>query len=723
MSTGFFCFLGMLFTLVQIGLGAAEPVKLHVDANAAQENSLRIGVNLGSASWWGENQYFQNIIPQPGFEGAVDRTLIIVGKYDDKGFYDEHGPSYPEGYWNGATYDIRSGNSAGKSGKVQSSFKSGENGLAYYIVEGDVPVLAPKDVIVVTKFRDDEKLVGWWIAKESEGFIHPDTKEKSPMSKGRRSALLDPPRGSEAKLISYVDAIGKRAGKLLLIEGKWKLSFWAKAANDGTQIKVYFARMNGTPPFLEKNITLTTDWREYTEDFVAKDEGAPEIVQLAFTAQRKLWMDDVWLGQAGKDNEAFREDVVTVLKQLNPSFLRNWQDQLSDTFENQIAVPSARRNVMNHVSGGTSDGYLYSLPEFLQLCDIVDTNPWIIIPTTFSDRELKDFGLFLKEHASLARFSHVILEFGNENWNWIFRYGGLPYPEVHGKVAERAFKIIKQEIGTSANIDYAVNGQHENPWLSEQYSIYTPSADMMSIAPYFLHKLNASENSLEVVTKLLTEDDADTKELVKRMQGSGKKLSYYEINFHATGGSASGSERNAIVAGAVSGTTLVQRLLKGMFLNFSPQMAFAFGGFDFQLANGEFVKLWGITRDLSPHLRLRPTGLGVEMLNKVIQGSIHAVKGRETDATHPIFGAAFLGAEGWTAAFTSSSHDPLEVEVVFPDDGHPLPSQALVMQSDSVFDNNEDQEKVKIAGHAIDIDGKSVRFTVPGWGVVVLTNH
>lgn len=52
------------------------------------------------------------------------------------------------------------------------------------------------------------------------------------------------------------------------------------------------------------------------------------------------------------------------------------------------------------------------------------------------------------------------------------------------------------------------------------------------------------------------------------------------------------------------------------------QIAFSSLQYSWRMDNGEYVRLWGMLRDLEATGRKRPTWLGVELANKAIQGDI-----------------------------------------------------------------------------------------------------
>ncbi|MCB1112402.1 MAG: hypothetical protein KDK72_07095 [Chlamydiia bacterium] len=708
-------------TFGQISYGIASRT-MTVDENAHLPMTHRVGVNLGTWSTWGAEQLPCNIIMNPGFEGKRDRIIVIVSRVSDNSFFDERGLNHPDGYWNGATYDIRTGPSAGKTGKIKQSYSTGPGDLPQYIVDGPMPELNDKDVIVLNQTHQDINPVAiWWIPRSAGNSIHVDPKEHRPGSEGVQSLVLEPRSGVLAEAQFYWDGIFERAGKLLMVNGPWRFSIWAKAESEGAALDINFQRLNGTGPFLRKIVELTTDWEEYVYDFEGVDDGPPQFLKLGLTGlgqKVKIWLDDVSLCSIQQETPTpFRKDVVEALKEIRPYCIRDHQGQLGDSFENRIAPVYKRGAFRYRVAGGGPQWWFgYSNPDLLDLCEYVKSYPWIIMPPVYSDEECLAFGKFLAEHANKERFDEVYVEFGNENWNWIFRAAGIPYPKPCGEAADRAFRLIKEGAGNQVNLNAIINGQYAVPSLALQFLKYCKHADQLAVAPYYCYSLSAKQTDEKSLHALFADTDKPLKSVAAGVKELGKKLSVYEVNAHTTQGDADFAERNRVVAGAASGTALVRRLLQGVYNGAHPQNVFVLAGFDVGVANvDEWARLWGIYRDLSPTNRPRPTGLGMAMLNKVLGGSLHKVNSGED-----ITSAAFRTEKNWKAVFASENPSPVLVELTFPDDGRDLPGGMLYLDAISPFDTNEEYEGVRISEGDLTIDGRTVRFTIPAWGLVVL---
>lgn len=691
-----------------------------VNTEPSNSNVLRIGVNLGYRTGYGSEQFIKNLLYNPGFEGDFSRFVVIVTQADQKSFSNE-GWEHPDGFWKGADYDIRTGPSAGHRGKITNSLKAGDKGQPQYFAD-DLPPLTKDDVVILSKevITPDQPSEWGTTQKTRKGLkMVEDHRPGSPGVTAAELTVLDKDNNS---LITYLDTIGG----YIKINGGWKLTFWAKSSDPEGGVKVSFKRFNSRPPFIQSEVKLTNEWQKYDLNFVGLDNGQPAALALEFTpagkAGTKIYLDDLWLGSL-EDNSplSFRKEVVQLLKELHPSYLRDWQVQFVDSFENRVATSFARKNSAPPSSDGVLRNFhwAYSLGEFLDLCQAVGANPWIIVPVTFSDEEYRELGSYLSRAASKNFFPHVILEFGNENWNWIFRAGGIPYAQPHGNTFERAVEMMKSTL-KDVNYSFAIGGQLANPWLVGEYTKFAPSADLVNVAGYYIGRINKEASVKNAIASFFSED-RELKQVLEVTKNYKKPLGIYEINAGTVSGTMEESERDQLVAGAISGSFLAKRLLDALFLGIQPDMVFTFSQIDTRLEdvpNGK-VKLWGITVDLSPTLRFRPTGLAVKMLNHVIGGEMFNVKRIGSVPLEQLTIATFKKKEGWSMAAVMSNEFPQSVELKFPDDGLPIPSTLWVLDSKNVFDTNEKEENVKIKEVKVQPQGRSFIFTVPPYGLVV----
>lgn len=706
-------------------LGCQEPpAQYQIAPTALFHHPERIGVNLGTWATYGAQQFSSNVLMNPGFEGAIDRVFVFVNTTTWNTFFDQSGWGYDDGYWDGATYRVMSGVSEGVTGTVVSSlYADPGNGLPAYTTSSALPSLDPFDAIVITKVTNTDPVPVWWIPYTE--LIAVDPTQARPGSPGTQSLKMMPDPIVPAEVNFYLDAESDHAGKFLIVSGQWKFSIWAKSDAVDPILQVMFRRINGTDPFLLTTFPITSDWQEYTIVFDPEDTGYAQTLQLQLLAtgmDGSVWIDDIFLGsRVSNSNFPFREPVVNLLKQLQPSFIRDTQGQLGDTFTNRVASLWGRRAVNSRFyNAPPSIMTCYSITDLLNLCKATSANPWIIVPPVLTPDESYDFGVYLAENASKNEFSKVILEFGNENWNYQFRSTGIPYADVHGVVAERTFQNIVAGAGRNVNLIKVVNGQYVNPSLTMDFLNSTPSAEGVAVSPYIFTELNSGSSELTNLTELFSTDTymEDTAALVSAVN---KQLCVAETNLTTQDGNAPSSERDQYTAGAAAGAAVAMRLLNNLTLKVEPQCIYSFSQYDFySFSANDYVKLWGITRDLSPTLLLRPQGLAMSMLNQVIGGSVYAVAPAEGEELDNLSVVVFRKNKNWNFAAVNPNPDPAEVLITFPNDGRTLPLKQLTLNyATGPLDTNEEDENVTILETTIHQNARSVTFSIPAWGLVV----
>lgn len=700
---------------------APKPVSLQVEDSISQPLTQRVGLNLSFWTPWGASQYMRNVLMNPGFEAEeIDRAVVIVQQADQGSFSDSPGLGMPDEYWNEATFDVRSGPSAGSKGIIRRSLHSGANDLPQYFADS-LPALSANDVVILTKTRDASIPPHWTAPTPALVATSPHHR---PESSGKWSVALSPSQDTPAEVVASLDAITDRAGVLLPVDRPWQLRFWTKAEGDQPALIVSFGREGGKP-LLHETVGPSSEWHEVVLSIPADDNNLAASLKLSLAATAPgtvVYIDDIQLGPVQSSELAWSQDTVDMLKQLRPSWLRDWQGQIGDTFHNRIADPFSRLSYAYRNQGGPgAPQFGYSIPEFLDLCSEVQANPWLIVPTALSDEELTAFGQFLTKQCDRTRFSEVILEFSNEPWNRMFRTAGIPSYASHGVVADRTFDIISAATGPHVNLRRMIKGQFGNPEVTRQFLASAAHYDSLAIAPYFFTTMNEGN----ALPSLFASDQGLLEQNADYATQAGKTLAIAEINLSTMRGTATPAEREPLVAGAASGAALAKRLIQGMALNASPQLVYSLSQFDAPAWDIKgMVRLWGIARDISATKRLRPTGLAVQMLNQVAGGSLHAIHPIDSDErSQNLTAAAFRNANDWSAAIVSANPAPLEVTLTFPDDERALPAYAAVLSASSPTATNEEGNHVSVVKDELQKNKRTVQVTVPAYGFVVLTSE
>ncbi len=616
-------------------LTAHADVRLEAAAVPVLRDAPRIGLNLGGSSTWGAEQLRTNVLQNPGFEPTIDRTLVVVGENGSAGVHDDSPWLHrAPGFWTGATFDVRSGAAAGQGGRVlddaaETAMAARSRVAATVDAVSPALLLSPAssplqrgDAITLTRTLPAAAPALWWIGA---GMVQTSTATR-PGSAGRQSVHLLALPQQPSRLAHHLDMIGDRAGRLLPVTGSWQLRFWARAGHAGTPLKIRFHR-HGSAAFLDRSLSLSPDWHLYTLPFdaaEAADGHSAASLELSFElAQGEAWLDDAFLGPTQSGAGGFRPEVVRVLQRLHPGFLRDWQGQLGDTISNRLAGDEARQP-SRYRPGDNEQLYFYSLPDFFALCGAIGAQPWVVAPSLASDTEWQTLGRWLATAAQQYGFREILVEFGNENWNSVFRPAGFIDARTHAAAADRAFRLMLAAAGHDARLVPVINAQYVNPDQVRQMAQLSHEASRISVAPYFLFRLDTTDGpgamqaAFGESADLIRQDHA----LVK---GEGKMLAASEVNFHTTSGNASAAERRQLLESAGAGPALARRLLQNLLSGVREQAVYTLAGFDTHPDSGDgLIPLWGVARDLAPG-RLRSTGQAMALLNQAIEGDAFPV--------------------------------------------------------------------------------------------------
>ena len=690
-----------------------------VEAKPELKNVPRLGLNLGEWTGWGAAQLVGNVIRNPGFEGTIDRAIVIVKEASRFGFLDDnHWTARPDGFWNGANFQVLSGASAGMSDMIALSLAKGEQGLPEFKVSGQTPPLQPGDAISLSLVNDQALPGQWWFPSDSlPGQFSVVYDHLPPKTSGKRALSLNPMIGKPATVFNYLDSISSRAGKMLPINEQWKLRFWAKKTSGEVKLSVRFRRLNNSQPFLLDGIVeLNDNWQLIERDFNAEDNGAAANLELALIAEGngRVIIDDVELVAQTESNSAFRAELVAALKQLRPGYLRDWQGQLGDSFNNRVASPFGRRN--SRYRPGNESTFSYGLPEFLQLNVEIGSQPWVVLPTTLEDEELRQLGRYLRKKIDDYGFSEVIVEFGNENWNPLFRAAGIQNSGIHAFVANRAFEMLLQGAGNRSKLMTVVNSQYANPWITGKLVENATTIDGVAIAPYFFYKFDQNDDGLQ---KLFDQDDLYNEHLAKA-NANGKELLVYELNLHTTQGNANTLTRNHVVNSAAAGAALAKRLLTGLDYGITRQMLYTLAQYDAYIDNSQgdrqLVELWGIARDLSDkNVHLRATGQAMALLNAILPADKHPLANLQPNKSKEVKISAFHNQQGWSLALVSSQAETQNIRVDFPDASQQQWRIELLTNTAEIGNDYTVSKQILTSNH------HTLSLTLPGYSLLVAT--
>lgn len=612
------------------------------DAVIAQDLP-RFGLNLGSTTTWGAEQLMANVLKNPGLEAGLDRGLLVVSQTAPPHMTDDAPwAARAAGFWSGAHFEVRSGTAYGASGVI-SQHDADRLTLAPW-----PPGLHAGDALAVSQDTAGP-IPLWW----HQGAVQAIPGEVRPGSPGQQAARLDG-RDKPAVLQHYLDMLTARAGKLLPLEGLWRVSFWAKTVEGTPELQVHLGR-DRSVPLLQESLIPGSAWQIYEFNVPAHDDGPPGPVTFSVQATHGVvLLDDISVGETQAGAGGFRKTVVDTLQSLRPGYLRDWHGQLADSTFNRFATPLAHRP-SRYRNGASEWIYAYGIPELFALCAAIGARPWVVVPSTLTETEAQDFGRLLGALAHQYQIDETVVEFGNENWNALFRPAGLMHGATLAQVADRTFAQIRAH-ADGARLHMTLGGQYANIPAALQLAQASQQSEGLALGPYFLHQLDPQLSATSGLEAALHErPDA----LAQAATGAGrlhKSLDIYEVNFHTVGGRATVAERTDLLLRPGAGTALAQRLLQATLAGSRRQAVYTFAGFDTRLqppgAQPGWIPLWGIVRDLTTANHWRPTGEALYLLNQVAQGTARSVRcdGR---------GCAGLTAVHWhTGAWAITSAAP-----------------------------------------------------------------
>ncbi|MBX3459937.1 MAG: hypothetical protein KF696_08220 [Planctomycetes bacterium] len=640
----------------------------------------KFGINVGGHDRWGAAKILKNQLPNPGFEPGVFGTVWLARPGSTSGVFEPDlwnttSGNQPAGFWDGAEYEIVYGPGAGASGTVASFVHNAGN--YRFNLGGGTTALNQYDVMF-TRRTFPGTAYGL-----HEGTGVADT--SNPYS-GVQSLRLAPNAN-----FSFVQDTSWRDGdqsshKLLVVQGDWRVRLKARGETGTEQIRVRFYRDGGAPynpSFINRLFNLTGNWATYTEDqtIAPGTDQTPDPwpastyrpaltfrIEVPATNAGNIWIDEVELYRVddATNPTVFSDRFVQRLQEYSPGVLRWWAGQLGETLDNMTRPWQQRGSVGYKPSATTPGDWNYGAHEFLQLCQHIGAEPWIVMPPTASQQDLLNFmeylcgtsGTYATRRTSQGQtapwttvFSKIHLEWGNELWG--AGDPGDPFGGASvrggvrlGRCADRAFAFMKGSSWYTANssvLNFIVGGQAGYAGRQQEIEANSNDHDSTALAPYFGELSDGWSTDAQMFGPLFAYPFYHALHANGRMRqskqylvngGNNSDLSIYEINFHTTGngGPLAGlptTTRNEFVAGASGAIAMPLNMLVYLTeLEAREQCGFCALGYAYRFdtsggwppAQNQFVHIWGMLRDLYHYNLKRPTWLGVELVNKAVMG-------------------------------------------------------------------------------------------------------
>lgn len=744
----------------------AGVTRIRVTSQVVVPDVKRLGINLGFQDFWDAGQMMKNLLYRnPGFEGGNYRTIFHCEAGGNGVCIDRRqGIRFPQDFWNGASFevldlhpgdedlsagitvrrltDVGQSAASGRRGAVLScGVQAGGYGLSL-ASRGRPPAVG--DWVAVAKDLPGDAAAGWWPELTGGARLEAERSDLSLRTVGRQALRIEAAGpGQAAVLKSYFDTLEGLG--FIRLRGQYRLSFRAKSIAGARLLHVHVARLApGKFPNLEQDLRIGPEWADYQEDFAANETGGlsgPVEVSFALSGGEML-LDDVDLEQTGTDaanRTAFRDEVVSTLKELQPGLLRmmSTSAQLGNTIDDLLAPPMARRR------GGYSGWYVrqedipIGIPEFLELCQTVGAEPWIVVPTAMSREEVQRLAEYMAGSAATpggavraaeghaepwTRVFHTIhLEYGNETWNGIYLGEAINDPAAYGRRANAMFAAFRAAVGAeSAKFDLVVGAQADWPSRDASLLAAAPGANTMAIGPYLMHSVTHWGNDDELYGPLMAQPEQmsrDGQVHAAWEASAGRRLAVYEVNLHTTEGTAPQEVLDRLTPSAAAGVAVAGHMLRMLREEgIREQMLYSLSQFEFKRTDGSQVRLWGGVVQMGAGGRRRPQFLALSMANRVIAGDLMRMEwsgeipvhdqpegndGVRLKGVHELDAYAFQqGKRHGLVLFNYGLHQARKVELTAPGLGPAAKVEMWRLVSPGPGATNEDAVRVTVAKEA-----------------------
>ena len=598
-----------------------------------------------------------------GFEGLIYQSILRCASgtattcVDDNIF-----TAWPAGFWNGAHYEFVYGAAKGRTGMVTSSTApAGGVGPIYTLADSGTPV-ATGDYIILRKYTPGGATTGWIpMANGSGTSVDTELSDLPPGTLGRQALRISGgPAGSSMAMTGVSGQILRQS--TIPMVGAYRLSFKAKGIAPGSRMTASVFRTPAT--FLVQTFDVAPTWSDYSFNFTANDNPitVSDWVAVRFQVRgpSEVLIDEVSLVKTDGDptnTTAFRDEIVSALREYRPAVLRSGVEYFAETLDNLLTPSIARQRTLWSVYRTQQDVTQYSLHEFLELCELTGAEPWFNFPIVFSNDEMSALMDYLggpittwggARRAALGHptpwtsvFSKIHLEFGNESWNGVYRGGAIHDSVAYGTRGGELFGIAKaSQYYDASKFDFILGVQVVNPFRGLQTHNASLNHDTIAIAPYIGYNVDSFSTDEELFGPLFAEPEywsmpnspgattyptGQTRRLVDEVRRSSHPaaIAIYETNLSTTEGAIPQSVLNeftpSLGAGIVMAANMLmdQREFGARNINF-----FCLIGYNFTRRDGKTALLWGALRDPGVTGRKRPQFLAASLVNDVSTGSL-----------------------------------------------------------------------------------------------------
>ena len=753
----------------------AQSTDIAIGTTILQPSVKRFGINLSNQDYYDAGQMTKGLVfRNPGFEGEIYRSTVRCAHGTATTCVVEDGSSaWPSDFWNGATFEIFYGASQGRTGNISiyTAANGTSGGTFTFSTSGVAP--AEGDYMIVRTTVPGNATAGWWPKTSGSGTITTNTSDLPPGTTGLQTAAINAPAASDSvALTAFFD--GDAGRSFVLLNGSFKLSFKAKGTGGSNAIALNLQRV-GLATYLNQTVSLTSAWETYNFTFTAAESGsALNAVALNFTTvgADSFLLDDVSLIQTNSDpynTTAFRDPVVSTLRELNPGVLRFWAGQLGDTLDNLIADSYGRQRAGYSAFLTEQDDISYGLQEFLQLCEWIGAEPWFVVPTTFSTTDASDLIEYLAGSSStpygskraarghpnpwISSFAKIHLEFGNEAWNGVFKGGAIEYSAPYGQRAQTIFGAMRGNPAyVASSFDLVLGGQAVSAGRNQVIQNNCNNNDSFAVAPYMMNTVDSFATSEDLFGSTFAEAEAyvSPKGVAEGVSGGLMTLNQqaiqssshpvplimYEMNLSTLGGSITQTALNSYVSSLGAGLAVTDAMLQQIRQGVLIQNLWNLPQYNFVRPDGSTAYLWGAVVDMGVTNQRRPQYLALQMANQAIGTNSVMLQTEHSGADptwdQPLVNTVQLAGAHYLQSFAFSGlanslivfnlHRTASLPVTF--SGVDAPSgtvQLTQLTSANLTDTNETSEVISPAMSAIGNFNPSTGLSLPPYSMTLFT--
>jgi hypothetical protein len=716
----------------------------------------RLGINLSGQTYYDSGQMLRNFTYRnPGFEGGTWQSILHCKTVTPTSCTDENPWTiWPTDFLRHAVYDILPN---GPSGIVISSTAaaSASKGITVELL-GPAPEKGSFIRVRIDKPGDAQ--AGWWTEAKGGATLSTEFLDLSPNTPGKQALRIEASGSAQTATVkAFIDTYNNRS--FLQLRGRYTLSFRAKSLSINRNINVKVTRLeteNGNHSFLNKTLPLAANWRDYTYDFTAAEDGsALGPIELSFEfAGSSALLDDVSLTEAAapENPTAFRDAVVRTLRELHPGVLRYMDNGTSfgSSLDNLLASPLARVRAGSSTQQTLQEDDAIGIPDFLVLCQAVGADPWISLPPGLSPGEARALIEYLEPWTRVFRTIH--LELGNEQWN-ARSFGGstIQDAKAYGQRAAVVFAAARSSAAFKpASYDLILGSWATVPWWTMTELAATSGQDSVAVAPYLFNVFNDASSTDAIFGPMFAQpEQVDSRPggyMAQQLVEAGKahtRLAVYEVNLGTASGSASQGELDSTVPSLGAGIAVADHMLLMLRdLGITTQCLFSLpeygNGFSSTTGRKEDMPLWGAVVDMGGPTNLRrPQFLALQLANSAILSTMLSthVAGPSHSWNQPLSSNDKIELEGvhelQTFAFAAGNRRSLillnlsrteTIPVQFARAQSPAGAvQESRLNSANLTDSNEIRETVKVTKSRISAFDPATPYSLPPHSMTTLS--